>query len=143
MSQIPTTKANALEISCSRYFLSWLQEQEVSLAFTTYQTNRLFLVGVKPNGQLSGFERLFDRAMGLWTTPNHLYLSTRYQLWQFDNVLNPSQLYKGYDQLYVPQIAHTTGDLDIHDLVVVNHCGKGTDKKGGGRTTSYFCQYPI
>ena len=103
----------------------------MSLAFTTYQTNRLFLVGVKPNGQLSSFERLFDRAMGLWTTPNHLYLSTRYQLWQFDNVLNPGQLYKGYDQLYVPRIAHTTGDLDIHDVVVVNHCGKGTDKKKG------------
>ncbi|NEQ73973.1 MAG: TIGR03032 family protein [Okeania sp. SIO2C9] len=107
-----------LEFTCSRHFLSWLQEQKVSLAFTTYQTNRLFLIGLKPNGQLSGFERLFDRAMGLWATPNHLYLSTRYQFWQFDNVLNPGQLYKGYDQLYVPRISYTTGDLDIHDLVM-------------------------
>ncbi len=107
-----------LEITCSRHFLSWLQDQEISLAFTTYQTNRLFLIGLKPNGQLSSFERLFDRAMGLWATPNHLYLSTRYQFWQFDNVLHPGQFYKGYDQLYVPRIAYTTGDLDIHDVVM-------------------------
>ncbi len=118
MNQTPISTPKPLEITCSRHFLSWLQEQQISLAFTTYQTNRLFLIGLKPNGQLSGFERLFDRAMGLWATSNHLYLSTRYQLWQFDNVLNPGQLYKGYDQLYVPRIAYTTGDLDIHDVVM-------------------------
>ncbi len=118
MSQTSISTSNSLEITCSRHYLSWLQEQQVSLAFTTYQTNRLFLVGMKPNGQLSSFERLFDRSMGLYATPNRLYLSTRYQLWQFDNVLKPGQLYKEYDQLYVPRIAHVTGDLDIHDVIV-------------------------
>jgi hypothetical protein len=31
----------------SRYFLDWLHEQRCSLAFTTYQTGKLFLVGCK------------------------------------------------------------------------------------------------
>ena len=31
----------------SRYFLDWLQRQHCSLAFTTYQTGKLFLVGRK------------------------------------------------------------------------------------------------
>ena len=108
-----------IEITCSRYFLQWLHEQQISIAFTTYQTNRLFLIGLKPDdGQLSAFERLFDRPMGLCATPDRLYMSARYQLWQFDNALAPGESYNGYDKLYVPRVGHTTGDLDVHDVTV-------------------------
>jgi len=107
-----------LEMSCSRHFLSWLYEQHLSLAFSTYQTHQLFLIGLKPNGELSGFKRFFDRAMGMYITPDHLYLSTRYQIWQFNNVLEKNQLHEGYDALYLPRIGYTTGELDVHDLVV-------------------------
>src|SRR5512136_1621205 len=106
------------EIACSREFLDWLREMRVSLALTTYQTNRLFLIGVKPNGQLSVFERIFDRAMGLYATPERLYVSTRYQLWQLDNVLSAGEEYEGVDKLYVPRLAQTTGDLNTHEIVV-------------------------
>ena len=54
--------------------------------------------------------------MGLWASPQTLYLSTLFQLWRFDNALEPGQAYQGYDRLYVPQVAWTTGDLDIHDV---------------------------
>jgi len=56
--------------------------------------------------------------MGLYATTERLYLSSKYQLWQMDNVLSPGQLYNGYDKLYVPRLGYTTGDLDIHDVVV-------------------------
>ena len=111
-------KKSPLEILCSRHFLSWLHEQNISLTFTTYQTCRLFFIGLKPDGSLSAFERLFDRAMGLYASPERLYMSTKYQIWQFDNVLTPQEAYKGYDRLYVPRIGFTTGDLDVHDIVV-------------------------
>ncbi|MEH2179006.1 TIGR03032 family protein [Nostoc sp.] len=107
-----------VEILASRNFIDWLQLQQISLAFTTYQSSRLMLLGVNAHGQLSGFERVFDRAMGLYATPERIYLSSKSQLWQLDNVLAPGQLYDGYDKLYIPRIAYTTGDLDIHDLVV-------------------------
>ena len=107
-----------LEISCSRNFLEWLNLQQISLAFTTYQTNRLFLLGIKPDGKLSAFERLFTRAMGLAVTENRLYLATRYQIWQFDNNLRQGEIYKHYDRVYIPHVGYTTGDLDIHDLAV-------------------------
>ncbi|MDY6905843.1 MAG: TIGR03032 family protein [Thermodesulfobacteriota bacterium] len=107
-----------LEILCSRHFLAWLYEQQISLAFTTYQSCRLFFIGMKQDGSLSAFERLFDHAMGLYASPERLYMSSKYQIWQFDNVLNPNELYKGYDRLYVPRIGFTTGDLDVHDIVV-------------------------
>ena len=40
----PTSKT--LTVPYSRHFLEWLDSQQVSIAFTTYQTNRLCLVGV-------------------------------------------------------------------------------------------------
>jgi len=49
--------------------------------------------------------------MGLYATPERLYMSSRYQLWQFDNVLASGQLDNGYDKLYVPRIAYTTGEI--------------------------------
>ena len=38
----------------SRYFLDWLAEQRISLAFTTYQTGKVFFVGRKPDHSISG-----------------------------------------------------------------------------------------
>jgi protein O-GlcNAc transferase len=112
------TAAPPLEVRTSRHFVSWLAESRLSLAFTTYQTNRLFLVGTKPDGRLSVFERYFDRPMGLHATAERLYLSTRYQLWTFDDALPPGELHEGFDRVYVPRHARTTGDLDVHDVAV-------------------------
>jgi uncharacterized protein (TIGR03032 family) len=114
---------SSLEIFASRHFVEWLSEQQLSIALTTYQTSRLILLGATPEGRISGFERLFDRAMGLCATTERLYLSSKYQIWQFDNVLEAGKLYNGYDKLYIPRIGYTTGDLDIHD-VVVDRTGK-------------------
>jgi uncharacterized protein (TIGR03032 family) len=107
-----------LEIRVSRHFLSWLADSGASLAFTTYQTNRLFLVGMKADGRLSIFERHFDRPMGLCATPERLWMSTRWQLWQLANALPPGETHDGYDRLYVPRRADTTGDLDVHDIAI-------------------------
>ncbi len=97
---------------------SWLAEQRVSLGFTTYQTGKLFLLGRHPEGRLAVFERRFNRAMGLWADGQTLWLSTLYQLWRFENLLQPGELYQGHDRLYVPKIGYTTGDLDVHDVAV-------------------------
>jgi uncharacterized protein (TIGR03032 family) len=108
-----------LEIQVSRQFTAWLAETGISLAFTTYQTGKLFLLGLQPDGRLSVFERTFNRAMGLAVHQRQLYLSTLYQLWRFDDALEPGATHQSYDRLYVPQLAWTTGDLDIHDVAVM------------------------
>lgn len=107
-----------LEISASRQFNTWLAEQTASIAFTTYQTGKLFLLGLQPDGRLSFFLRSFDRATGLWASPDArtLFLATVFQLWRFDDALQPGQDHQGCDRLYVPQIGCTTGDLDVHDV---------------------------
>jgi uncharacterized protein (TIGR03032 family) len=107
------------EIFGDRDFPSWLTQQQISLACTTYQTSRLMLIGAAPEtNRISAFWRIFDRAMGLLCTPSRIYLSSKYQLWQLHNVLPAGQLHQGYDRLYIPRIAHTTGDIDIHDVAV-------------------------
>jgi len=116
--------APALEIRASRHFTAWLAATRIGLAFTTYQTGKLFLLGLQPDGRLSVFERTFNRAMGLAVqdTPDagrQLYLSTLFQLWRFDDALAHGQRHQGYDRLFVPQLAWTTGDIDIHDVAVL------------------------
>jgi uncharacterized protein (TIGR03032 family) len=114
----PSAQALPLHVQTSRHFLEWMTTEQISLALTTYQSSRLLMLGVGATGRIAGFERIFERAMGLYATSERLYLSSKYQLWQLENVLESGQQYNGHDRLYVPRIAYTTGDLDIHDLVI-------------------------
>ncbi len=107
-----------LEIYASREFVPWLVSHQTSIAFSTYQTGKLFLVGSSPDGGLSVFERTFDRAMGMFGNSESLLLSTKYQLWRFENSLKPGQMYQERDRLFVPRMAYTTGEIDMHDVVV-------------------------
>lgn len=89
------------------------------MAFSTYQAGKLFLIGRKPHGQLSAFERTFQRTMGLWADGQTMWLSSVYQLWRLENILAPGETtLDGYDRLFVPQVGYTTGDIDIHDVAV-------------------------
>jgi len=111
-------EAPLLEVYSSRHFPDWLAEQRVSLAFTTYQTGKLFLIGLQPDRRMSIFERTFNRCMGLSATDQTLWMSSLFQLWRFENVLRPGNVHNGHDRLYVPKVGYTTGDLDIHDIAV-------------------------
>ena len=112
------TQAPHLEISTSRQMLAWLAEQKISLAFTTYQIGKLFFLGLKSSGELSIFERTFNRCIGLCTTPNGLWMSSLYQVWRFENLFTQGETQDDHDRLYVPQVGYTTGDLDIHDIAI-------------------------
>jgi hypothetical protein len=93
-------------------FPSWLTQQQISLACTTYQTSRLMLIGAAPETNIiSAFWRQFYRAIRLFCTPSRIYLSSKYQLGQLDNVLAAGQLHQGDDRLYIPRLAHTTCSL--------------------------------
>ncbi|MCA9693044.1 MAG: TIGR03032 family protein [Nannocystaceae bacterium] len=111
-------QASPLQITGSRHFPGWLAEARVSLAFTTYQAGKLFLVGVREGGRLALFERTFSRCMGLCPSGRSLWMSSLYQLWRFEDALADGQEHHGHDRLYVPQVGYTTGDLDIHDVAV-------------------------
>ncbi len=105
-------------ISASRGFVDWLGSQNASLAVSTYQTGKLFLIGRNQGGQFSVFERTFERAMGLAGNAQSIYMATLFQIWRLENVLQPGETADGYDRSYVPQVGFTTGDLNIHDVAL-------------------------
>lgn len=104
------------EINTSRQFVNWLVEQKLSIGLTTYQSGKLFMLGHNPKGEMSVFERTFDRPMGLYADSGQLWLSTLYTLYRFVNGLPQGKLQDGFDRQYIPQVGYITGDLDIHDV---------------------------
>lgn len=109
-----------VQVLGSRRAAHWLAEVNISLALTTYQTAKLFLIGRKTDDSLAVFERTFNQCMGLWATADAqtLWMSSQYQLWRFENALSPGVQHLEHDRLYIPRVGYTTGDLDIHDVAV-------------------------
>ncbi len=109
----------SFKVYASPGFPEWMAAEDVSLAFTTYDTGKLFLVGRNSVGQLAVFERTFERAMGLAVTSSDaLWLATSYQIWRFENCLASGQLEQENDRLYFPRCSFTTGDIDVHDIAI-------------------------
>ncbi|HEX8667608.1 MAG TPA: TIGR03032 family protein [Allosphingosinicella sp.] len=108
-----------LAIETSRHFTDWLASAGCSLAFTTYQAGKLFLLGVGEEGRLSIFERSFPRCMGIGVSADGrgFALASEFQIHRFDNVLEPGETSEaGFDAVYAPHAAWVTGDLDVHDV---------------------------
>ncbi len=106
------------EFNASRLFVSWLAEQNAALAFTTYQAGKLFFVGLNSKNELAIFNRTLARVMGLAVHENSLWVATLWQLWRFENALQAGEKSAEFDRWYVPQLAYTTGDIDVHDVAV-------------------------
>lgn len=108
-----------LELITSRQFENWLASHKTSIIFTTYQVGKVFIIGSNSDKTLNVTERSFNRCMGLGTSAdkNTFWMSSKFQIWRFENSLSSGQ-FKDYDKVYIPQAAYTTGDLDVHDIVV-------------------------
>jgi len=136
-SQPKTGSEPWVNIMGSRYFMDWLAEQRVSLAFTTYQTGKLFFVGRKPDLGISTFERTYNHCMGMCISPDSrtIWLSSRYQIWRLESASAravphqppkpddkdsavPAWSERGYDIAYIPRVGYTTGHIDVHDMAL-------------------------
>jgi uncharacterized protein (TIGR03032 family) len=108
----------AFALTTSRGFPDWLARMGSSIAFTTYQAGKLFLIGVKEQGRIAVFERTFARCMGLAASHDarKLALATHYQIYRFDNVLPKGETSGAHDAVYTPRVSWITGDVDAHDV---------------------------
>jgi len=102
----------------SRLFADWLAAAGVSLAFSTYQAGKLFFVGLDDAGKLAIFNRTLARVMGLAVFGRSLWVASQWQLWRFEDALVEGERHGAHDRWYVPQLAYTTGDIDVHDVAV-------------------------
>jgi uncharacterized protein (TIGR03032 family) len=107
------------DIGVSRGFARWLEANHTSLAFSSFQSSRLFLVGLMPDGTVSVHQQLFQRAMGLAWGQERLYISSLMQVWRLENQLGPGELADDrFDIQLLPRKTHITGTIDIHEMAV-------------------------
>jgi len=88
--------------------------QKISLSFSAYiKQVSCFLGLLALIGKIvSDPERTFQALHGCGQTD--LYMSSIYQLWRFENALEPVQLLKWFDRLPLyRKVGYTTGDLNI------------------------------
>jgi uncharacterized protein (TIGR03032 family) len=99
----------------SRYFMSWLAEQQISLAFSAYQAGDVFVIGPTAEKSITVGRARYTRAMGIALSGNSLYLGTAAQIWLFDRV---TCQYPGFTSAFLPRVGVSTGDIDVHEMAV-------------------------
>ena len=121
MNDTAASPAPPVNLNCESDagFAQWMAESGGSLAISTYQAGRLFMVGW--NGrQVSFLPRAFDRPMGLDVSADgRMALVTRNAVWLFADTpaLAPNYLQPGrYDSLYLPRATYHMPDLSLHDI---------------------------
>jgi uncharacterized protein (TIGR03032 family) len=103
--------------SFSGGLVQFLHANRISLAVSSYQSGRFYLIGHNQKGQISINERFFRKAMGISVNDNSILLATLFQILRFENVLEKGQFINhNFDSCFVPRITYTTGTLDAHDV---------------------------
>ncbi len=123
-SQIPQQQANSqYHLNFSDSFISWMDETNSSIVFTTYEAGKIVMVGPgSPQAKFAVSERTFGRAMAMAMTDDGFLLSMQHQVWRFQNCLQSGvTTNEGWDRLYLPRQCHVTGAVDVHDIAIDKH----------------------
>ncbi|MDH3347026.1 MAG: TIGR03032 family protein [Desulfobulbaceae bacterium] len=95
-----------------------LKQLNLSIAFTSYQSNLLYMLGILPNGSVHLHQSAMAKPMGLALDNNGgLVLSTGFQVIELINILKDNEhINKTFNACYLPRTIHLTGALDAHDV---------------------------
>lgn len=109
--------AQAVKYSCSPGLGAFLASLNASIAVSSYQSGKFYLIGAKANGGLNIHERFFQKAMGIHAGSGTIILATLFQIIRFENALKGGQTINNtFDACFVPRLCHVTGALDAHDV---------------------------
>lgn len=95
----------------------WLQQVGGSLAFTTYQTARLFFLSADETGQTVAQERIVGSAMGMAINSRAMWVSNKEQVWRFANVGPRTIKEQEWQAVYMPRKGYFLGACDTHDII--------------------------
>lgn len=112
---------NPFHLTYSAGLIAWMARHNVSLAFTTYTAGKALLIGPGMNGNVAVAERNFGHAMAMRATDTGLCLSTKHQVWHFENGLDAGTQLDGWDRIYMPRRCDVTGAVDVHDIHIDKH----------------------
>lgn len=110
--------------SCSPGLAGFLTSIRASLAVSSYQSGKFYLLGRNAQGGLHVHERFFQKAMGIAAAPGELVLASLFQIIRFGNALKPGEMINNsFDACFVPRTCHVTGVLDAHDVGITRDGG--------------------
>lgn len=116
-AKTPAAKEGKVTYTMSGGFVGFLESIKSSLALTSYQSSKLYLLGKNPKGGLMVNEQIFPRAMGISYNDQKLYLSSAGQIIKLENILKPGQwINETFTECFVPRTSHFIGDVDCHDV---------------------------
>lgn len=111
----------AAKYTISGGFATLLNSLKLSVAVTSYQSGRLYLLSQNPKGGLNVDEQMHKKAMGLHYDGKSLLLATLANIYRMENVLRADQaMDEIFNHCFVPRTAHFTGVLDAHDVGVTS-----------------------
>lgn len=89
-----------------------------SVAFSSYQSGLLYMLGVNPSGGAHLHQSAMPKPMGLsYDGKGGLLLSGGQQIMELHDVLAPEErINRTFDACFVPRRIHVTGQLDAHDV---------------------------
>ena len=116
-SQTSATNGKA-EYSMSGGLIRRLADLNAALAFTSYQSGFLYMLGSNAQGSAQLHQSGMPKPMGLSRDANGgMILAAGAQIMRFANVLEPDQrINQTYDACFMPRVNHLTGQLDAHDI---------------------------
>ena len=113
----PASTPAETKIGASKGLAAWLARNKTSLAVSSYQSNRLILIGTMPDGTVSVHQQALSRVMGMSWDRNGLWVASRVQIWRLENILPEGGLFEdSFDLRLMPRTTHITGDIDVHEL---------------------------
>ena len=106
-------------VQASPGFTAWLHQTNGSIAVTTYQIGKLFLIGAPATDRLSVTERTFQRCLGVAVVGRSLYLAGLNNILRFENIIPTGQQLENHDAVFAPRVSWYTGDVFAHDVGVL------------------------
>lgn len=109
-----------VEYSLSGGIIQRLIKMKCALAFSSYESGLLYMLGANPQGTAQLHQSAMARPMGLFADKNgSLYLACDAQIVRFENVISGDQrINQLYDACFMPRTVHLTGQIDAHDIGV-------------------------
>ncbi|NRB65160.1 MAG: TIGR03032 family protein [Saprospiraceae bacterium] len=113
---------NPFNLNLSSELRLWLNQESLSLAFTTYEAGKLVIIGPGLQGGTICTERNFERCMALHIEDeSNIWISTHHNIWQLENGLEKGLYFeKQWDRVYLPRSSFVTGGVDVHDIMRAN-----------------------
>ena len=117
-AQPPETGQAAVSYSMSPGLVARMAKDKVSIAFSSYQSGLLYMLGVQPGGGAHLHQSAHAKPMGLSRgAAGELTMTGAYHVLRFENVLAPHERANNmFDACFVPRRTHFTGALDAHDI---------------------------